>query len=85
MNFPPKRFTASSLFALRSPYLPDGANTATDARTGAKQLCYEGLARLGLMRVSGDLWRVQVAASLLMLCHPFAGNEPTFVDLTVSH
>ncbi len=34
---------------------------ATDARTGAQRGCCGDLTRLGLMRVSGDLWRVQAA------------------------
>ncbi len=40
---------------------------------------------MGLMAVSGDLWRVQAAASLLMFRHPFVGQTLGFVDLAVGH
>ena len=49
------------------------SQAATDARTGAKQLCHEGLTRLGLMSVSGRLWRLRPQPSL-MLRQPFTGH-----------
>ena len=59
--------------------------TATDARTGAKQLCHEGLTRLGLMSVSGRLWRLRPHPSPLMLLHPLAGQALGLGDLVGGH